>query len=293
MKKGFSLIEIMQTVVLLGIIAGLSVSFFRKLNYDERLYTATEKMLTEAVQEAARQACADDRQGCECVVDGVNTFSSDFVTCAVAEFEYDSNIGYCKKELIESDNVCPDDCFIPQDNQNLCYCTPTCSCGAQLKTYNGEFCENGIPDLSKSVKGYVGVNHVFFADKLLELINHKDQTNAAHDDFFMSVTNTNLFTGVTDESTADDGVQGRITKYKNGSVNVMYRNDNYSMLLPNGVRLYNIGSFTARTDADNDSIIIVIKYDRLESLQSAEWGKNIRAIKYKKDGTKVAEYPAR
>ena len=59
MKKGFSLIEIVQTLVLIGIIAGISVSLFKRVDNDIKLLEATEKQLIIAIDEAKRRTCAD------------------------------------------------------------------------------------------------------------------------------------------------------------------------------------------------------------------------------------------
>ena len=47
----------MQTVILLGIIAGLSISFFKKIDSSEKLYNATVVKLKDVIAEVDRQMC--------------------------------------------------------------------------------------------------------------------------------------------------------------------------------------------------------------------------------------------
>jgi len=67
-NSGFSLIEILQTVILVGIIAGLSVSFFKKVNNDDKLMMSTTFLIKSAVEEANVQMCSDETP--YCYVDG-------------------------------------------------------------------------------------------------------------------------------------------------------------------------------------------------------------------------------
>ena len=57
MKKGFSLIEIVQTLVLIGIIAGISVSLFKRVDNDIKLleeallkYNLSEKEIKKVLK---------------------------------------------------------------------------------------------------------------------------------------------------------------------------------------------------------------------------------------------------
>ncbi|MDD3593341.1 MAG: hypothetical protein PHX18_01805 [Candidatus Gastranaerophilales bacterium] len=64
-KKAFSLIEIMQTVILLGIIAGLSISFFRRLDTDSKLEAPTRDAIQKAVDQTIKDVCNSTVPICE------------------------------------------------------------------------------------------------------------------------------------------------------------------------------------------------------------------------------------
>ena len=54
----------MQTVILLGIIAGLSISFFKRIDSNERLFVSTEKKLQGVINEVDKQICSDATPVC-------------------------------------------------------------------------------------------------------------------------------------------------------------------------------------------------------------------------------------
>ena len=141
MKKnnGFSLIEIIQTVVLLGIIAGLSVSFFTKFNADEKLQEPTEIKLYNAIQEANKQMCNDETPYCSgTATDGtvvsyeVNTTNHCCVTSYGANVTFDNMKKLCSISLANAGGVnCPAGMSLSQndDGTPFCYGKPMCYSG--------------------------------------------------------------------------------------------------------------------------------------------------------------------
>ena len=301
MKKGFSLAEIMQTVVLLGIIAGLSVSFFRKVNYDERIYTATEKMLIEAVQEAARQVCADDKPVCreQGYAPGCNP--------NLTYYMYNPDTGYCKifNETYAGD--CESPCFPDPNTMDVeagipdCICPPGCcqepvspdSCNDYRNTAiipKDEYCPNGVPVLSKP---YANTKLTTFCVKLQNLINHKPQGTTEGNDLAATCGDNTAFNAIAADAVRDvAAITNVINACKNSGANC---SDNYNMLLPNGVRLYNLGYSNIKWEHDDangwvatgsePAFTIVIKYDSLPKFGSAVYGTNVRVLRFNSDGT--------
>ena len=285
MKKGFSLVEIMQTVVLLGIIAGLSVSFFRKVNYDERLYIATDKMIKEAVQEVARQACIDDTPICD---DGsVPTCVSPYIRNeATGNCEF-STAGDCPNNCISDPNSIHANTIEGVNfNVHTCICPPTCDTGGFAKPLSEDFCPNGVPDLSVRIGSPA---YTLLCTKLHELINHRQQANTKAGDLMMTCGNNSVFGLVLSE----DDLINRLN---------IDGNDNYDMLLPNGVRLYNLnGLYDSVNERSIDHVVIVVKYDRFADVSTAKYeriegtdryrSENIKLLQFSNDGTFIRSYP--
>ena len=115
-KKGFSLIEILQTVILVGIIAGLSVSFFKKVNTDDKLMMSTTAMLRSAIEEANLQMCADETPYCNFGGGGFSPLSNGETATAACrryygnnDIYFDSALGYCVKQhnINDADDIAP------------------------------------------------------------------------------------------------------------------------------------------------------------------------------------------
>ena len=303
MKKAFSLIEIMQTLILLGIIAGLSVSFFKRINANPKLYAATEKQLQLAIEEANRQMCNDYTPYCE--IGGVRTpWVDNCSTIYGATSTYSdtgATKGYCVAD--RSDGACPPTLSKQDTNKYLnipqmvynghlgkCmaapYCintTPDITCdevgyvcysGKSAKPFSEIVCSEGIPDYSQQ-KDNVNVLCWY----LHSLIAHKKQGNTDDDDL-LATCNPN--------STAFQSEYNFISHQNNlkyYAKRVREMSDNYNMLLPNGVRLYNLGgnmdlggSAAARaaysaTLGGNKSGAnnIYIKYDRMPDAKTAAY----------------------
>ena len=56
-NKAFSLIELLQTVIVIGIIATLTVNFLSNLNVDSKLYGTTIKILQDATRQIKIDIC--------------------------------------------------------------------------------------------------------------------------------------------------------------------------------------------------------------------------------------------
>ena len=114
-KKGFSLIEILQTVILVGIIAGLSVSFFKKVNTDDKLMMATTNLVKTAIEEANRQMCADETPYCSTGAGvGFSPLNDNETTTQACrryygdnDIYFDEDLGYCVKQKNNPDEAAP------------------------------------------------------------------------------------------------------------------------------------------------------------------------------------------
>lgn len=270
-KQGFSLIEIMQTVILLGIIAGVSISFLSKINVDERLYTATVRQLTLAVQEAERQICSDPTPYCAA---NINKFWSghmgndvdDDAQCARAYgpgTTYEVNTNYCIK-IVGADDACPPG--MTKRNDTTCFGIPQCEVRnnnadgtvnilyTDAVPYHDAACptDSGL-NIDQMRPGNAGVYEICF--RLHSLINHKTQTSEAANDLALTCIAAVDACILVD----DDGDECS----QNG--NIQHAN----LILPNGVRIYNLSNQNIYTDdPDAPSEFIYIKYDRIPDVKN-------------------------
>ncbi len=269
MKKGFSLIEILQTVILLGIIAGLSISFFKRLNNDDKLASQTISLLNEAVEEAGRQICSDATPACNNgddtlmrgvqAADNVDTkycgFLMDVFTTVAGKIKYNTNTGYCEYELDNDTTPCEiytinNTSYMvfekKQDDPKVCYITPYCGYLEPSVPVSNIICKNGVPDYS--VQRIAGITEI--CRRLNELVNHKIQGGSESIDL---ITTCN--------SDVHECFKNNTCKDLAGNYST-----NTSMILPNGVRLYNLGS----KFNDGDSVFVYIKYDRIDDIKTAD-----------------------
>jgi len=315
-KKAFSLIEIMQTVILLGIIAGLSVSFFKKVNNDEKLYTATEKAVIDAVNEAGRQMCNDYTPYCRANgfisadvkwQNGNTTFrnvSGELRTidmsCAAGYkgATYNANTGYCEATVAAAD-PCPTKTrvyFIEmQKTKDLTKCIAPPSCpdsdgesaytATKADTYNSIVCPNGVPnfagtkDVNITYGGttYTEVNRLCYY--MHDLLNHKKQGNSDDDDLYLTCATPD----------GSDGISFQPSMIPKAIGNAFFEkidklSDAYNIKLPNGVTLYNVGA----SFGTGDTITIFVKYDRIPQIKNSVWGKNVKCIRVNKNGSATA-----
>lgn len=282
MKKAFSLIEILQTVILIGIIAGISVSFFKNLNTDEKLYISTNNMLEIAIKEAELRLLSDTRPVCG----ASGTFISNICTIPVGTpneqqrtYCIDNNLqcqnlntfiaagglvstynwesGYC--EYTPAANTACADGF--RKNNNICYAAPSCNI---YDATNPATITSAIPyfDNINSLVGddiyeagvYEGGIFVSeFCRHLHSIINHKSQEGVGNA--------TDLI------NSCGISVDNCIL---NGSCSTTANPNNHAnLILPNGVRLYNLNCYTPNGPAAGCANgNIYIKYDRNSDLRT-------------------------
>lgn len=292
MRKGFSLIEIMQTVILLGIIAGLSVSFFKRINSNERLYLATEKQLKIAITEADRQMCGDERPTCRSANGLGNMYYKDEDSANIGSLpcstiysgtNYNSTTHYCEITLANAADSCPAATTysglshkeMSKDN-TLCYVAPPCATSQTDRTgtttYNAltmaeALCPTNLPNYAVTVEGYNSLCYY-----LHKIIAHKPQRTTEADD---------LSTTCTTATTAFNEMNARNITVANITTAINASNDNYNMLLPNGVRLYNMGAtITPKGEVGGISATnIFVKYDRVPNVATSVLNQTIKPFR--------------
>ncbi|MCR4881074.1 MAG: hypothetical protein K6A44_03885 [bacterium] len=295
MKKAFSLIEIMQTIILLGIIAGLSISFFKKMNTNDKLWTSTTEKLRVTIEEANRQMCNDNTPTCV-FSDGMVNRNMPFSLLPQADIDALCSDGYADSHYDpETKNCvydsgadpCPAlsslyaavanndrDLQMTKNSAGICTAPPPCRNAAALET--GEYktdvvphryafanttykafplsavtCVNNVPSYQNTV-----VNMPVLCYYLHSILMHKPQGVDNDADLLRTCTGTVPF--YNNAQTVTPAIINAQVAAREA-----HGTDNYSMLLPNGVYLYNLGSTTYPMN-------IYIKYDRVQSSKSAK-----------------------
>lgn len=281
MKKAFSLIEILQTVILIGIIAGISVSFFKNLNTDEKLYNSTNKMLEAAIKEAELRLLSDARPVCGtggtfisniCTIppgtpnEQQRTYCIDndlqcqnvntFIAAAGLVSAYNWESGYC--EYKPAANAACATGFTKKGE--ICYAAPSCT---SYDATNPVDISPAIPyyslvgsNIYKAGVYEGGIGGIFiseFCRHLHSIINHKSQEGVGNaTDLINScgIPVDNCILNGTCSTTANP-------------------NNHANMILPNGVRLYNLNCYTPNGPAAGcANKYIYIKYDRNSDLRT-------------------------
>jgi len=280
-NSAFSLIEILQTIILIGIIAGISISFFRSVNTDTKLRDSTEIMLYHTIREANKQMCSDATPFCKMadagdgrvrgyIVDNPNNQ----INCTEGTYQN----GNCVR--LKDIDPCPagTEEFIERDGTINCYSAPTCN-NAQggignVELLSSHICPNGIPQWNaliqrnasfptvnqNSAVGTPPKNVTEICYRLWDLINHKRQGNSAEDDLIATCVEVVASCFATNNANNPcNGINSDVT----------------NMILPNGVRLYNLSGIanSNRPTEDNpDGQHIYIKYDRNPLIQTHNAG---------------------
>ena len=285
MKKAFSLIEILQTVILIGIIAGISVSFFKNLNTDEKLYNSTNKMLEAAIKEAELRLLSDARPVC-----GTGgTFISNICTIPPGT-PNEQQRTYCIDNDLQCQNV---NTFIAAAglvsayNWESGYCeykpaaNAACATGFTKK---GEICYAAPSCTSYDATNPVDISPAFpYFDKINRLVDDDNDIYEAgvlyEGGIFISEFCRHLHSIINHKS--QEGVGGRTDLVNTCATSVdacviadtcastTNPNNHANMILPNGVRLYNLNCYTPNgpaTGCANGNIYI--KYDRNSDLRT-------------------------
>lgn len=286
MKKAFSLIEILQTVILIGIIAGISVSFFKNLNTDEKLYRSTNKMLEKAINEAKLRLLSDARPVCG------DEFISSICTIPV-DIPNEQQRTYCIDNNLQCENLntfIPDNELDAEYNWESGYCeyTPaantSCATGFTKKgdiCYAAPSCNSNDVDDPDDVPNYA----VLYFEKIgvSEDVAYTKGVNIGKDlegnDIFISEFCRQLHSIINHKS--QEGVGGRTDLVNtcatvgdacviNGTcANITTPDNHANMILPNGVRLYNLNCYTPNGPAAGCANgNIYIKYDRNSDLRT-------------------------
>jgi len=289
-KSAFSLIELLQTVVLLGIIAGLSISFFKNIKSDTKLRDSTEIMLMQAIQEANKQMCADDTPYCTgfrgatrisyIVNNDNNMCSSTFAGSAY------NNKGYCT--LTKPPAGCPAGMeeYTETNGTITCFAPPKCyqsnNLAAPLQILKAD---GTVVDVSS-----VPLHEAICATNAAEGGRAEPQWNAKVP---RTIDGNNVNAQGAEAATQVNEICYRLwdlinhkrqgaTKFADlvatcvtntnscfaNSAGVScngVNNDTTNMILPNGTRLYNLSAlgFTDRpAGANHDGQHIFIKYDK-------------------------------
>ena len=265
-NSAFSLIEILQTVVLIGIIAGLSISFFRSVNTDTKLRDSTEIMLYQAIQEANRQMCSDTTPICWFEAQaGQNNVQGSVVANGQCANGIYSN-GLC---IINNAANCPANTeeYINSENVRSCISQATCNVNGRQGIIvpanqalcisnpqeNGRFEAQWNAQIQRTIDGTTfntGNNQVHeICYRLWDLINHKPQNNSLANDLTATCV-----TAAANCFTINDGSDPECPAGVNSA----------NMILPNGVRLHNLSGlgFTNNRTNPADGQHIYIKYDR-------------------------------
>ena len=261
-NSAFSLIEILQTVVLIGIIAGLSISFFRSVNTDTKLRDSTEIMLYQAIQEANRQMCSDTTLFCRIaagqgyIIDQA-AMNNNMANCPNGNLQN----GFCVSAR-PNDGNCPADTeeYTERNGTVNCYSMPQCNGGTQAVPIHEQICPNGSPQWNALIQrnnAFPNVNQNLAVGavpnnvvseicyRLWDIINHKQQGESDLNDL--------RATCVTQVNNCFSINNGNNPKCPAGDTVA-------NMILPNGIRLYNLSGLGNNLTADGQHIYI--KYDR-------------------------------
>lgn len=259
-NSAFSLIEILQTVVLIGIIAGLSISFFRSVNTDTKLRDSTEIMLYQAIQEANRQMCSDTTPFCQTGARRGYIIDQNAINNKMANCQGNLQNGFCVSA--PNGGNCPANTeeYTESNGTVNCYSMPRCNrAGRQAVPIHEQICPNGIPQWDAQIQRTIDgisfnnnvnnqVNEICY--RLWDLINHRQQNGSLANDLIATCV-----TAANNCFAKNNGVNP-----PNCPQNITATN----MILPNGVRLHNLSGlgFTNNRINPADGQHIYIKYDR-------------------------------
>ena len=284
-RQCFSLIEILQTIILMGIVAGLAISFLRVTDREIEIFYATEKQLVEAIKESGRQMCADTSLHCT------------YANYTVSETDYCSGLanarmtnadgkkdGYCYRDRVtptSGSSYCP--AGYNENSRGECYRNPVCKKGSLIKDavyLSSVVCENAQPRYNKERNWHAADGSTFnssehhiteFCGRMHGIVNHIPQrldaspnpseAELATEDFWRTCSTKgkividSILTTHTGKTI--DEINAAIEAKTDSFV------DNANMVLPNGVRVYGLaGSF------DSYKKDIYVKFDKAQMLDT-------------------------
>ncbi len=271
LRKGFSLAEILQTIFIVGIIAGVSLSFFRQHEPDKRIYNATVKQLQQAIAAVAQQACSDTFVCYREVTDASdNVIAYSYVTL---------NDGNCPRYAVANDSsysVAYNGCIHASDadatctiggagwtlnaDGSLCVHIPNCN-NPTCPNYNGTLVAQVGGSCSIAQDPAIGCPSPWSIDAANPANCIAGTTNIYRDHFCFN-GNPQLNSIV-----HADGVAQDITFFCDKMYDILSKNTNTNkqtictsnsepLKLTNRARIYNLG-----TGGNNFPVVLVIKYD--------------------------------
>ena len=283
-RQCFSLIEILQTIILIGIVAGLAISFLRVTDREIEIFYATEKQLVEAIKESGRQMCADT--SLHCTYANYTVSETDY--CSGLADERMTNVdgkkdGYCYTDrvIVSEQSYCP--AGYNENSRGECYRNPVCKRGSLIKEavyLSSVVCENAQPKYNKERNWHAADGSTFnynehhiteFCGRMHGIVNHIPQrldaspnpseAELATEDFWRTCSTKGtkvidpILTTHTGKTIYD--INNKI-KDKTSAFG-----DNANMVLPNGVRVYGLaGSFKSNKKD------IYVKFDKAQMLDT-------------------------
>ena len=171
-KKAFSLADILITITVVGIIAGVSLGFFKQQEPDKRIYDSTVRQLSSIVGAISYKACSDDLMcwdGNRIITPICPQYDNDNVPFVnnqcIHEKDAGANVG------AECNNGAAGN-YVLSNGQ--CTAIPQCASG-NLVNYSSVFCPNFVSDLSTQVVvGQNGGNNVqgsFLCDQMFSFLS--------------------------------------------------------------------------------------------------------------------------
>ena len=297
MKKAFSLIEIMQTVVLLGIIAGLSISFFKRFSSNYKLYNSTTKQLQLAIQEANRRMCNDTTPYCrgwnvswKMANNNPNIFKSATCEEVYSGSHYNEKLARCEASAGSCPPVNNDyDGLVPlmvKDPTGVCYAYPTCihrkpkaggfeNEAVETQPYSDIICPNGKPDYSKAkaINDQENTQVSALCWYLHDILSHKKQGLDDTDDIRRTCQTDKTviaYNNIVYDNASPELTTEKMKDIAEDKVRGLNGLTSYNMLLPNGVRLYNLGG----TFQKGSNIYVYIKYDKTADIKTSVYVEN-------------------
>jgi prepilin-type N-terminal cleavage/methylation domain-containing protein len=101
-KNGFSLIELLIVVVIIGVVYTLSVSTFKQIKEKKELtfLNLKDKLKSYDYKKSISIVCLDDSSKCDIYIDDKKTDSiENFIDAHVNLYKYDFSYGYVQKEF--------------------------------------------------------------------------------------------------------------------------------------------------------------------------------------------------
>ena len=175
--KAFSLAEILITISVIAIIAGISMSFFKRHEPDIKIYNSTVRQLGYAMSAIVHKACSDEficQNGNQYQRPTCPNYNADIVTME-------------NNQCLHVPDAVAGNCIDPAYNLNasinMCEAAPECNAaGFNRTTMRNIFCTNGgaigprldttvtIPDNRPLVPIGTTVNITFFCDQMFDML---------------------------------------------------------------------------------------------------------------------------